>query len=258
MKNEAIKVLVVAVLLGVGLGFAQRPASPTQANGGTVSGRVSSQESIPIGGALVVLAAVGSSGAPIFFDGTSNRSGQFQIDGLPAGTYTVCAHAEQGTISVAPIYLPSAGLPALPVEQVHYLDPCMFGGAQKITVANGASQTVNLQLQRGMPVSVIVHDPNAVLSASGASVPLMSLVDSTGAFRAALQPHQAAGILRYSVLIPIGTIYRLSITLNGVALKSNTLGAVPPTGTSIFSVSAAAAAALTTGAREVIIGEFTL
>ena len=259
MKREAVEVLVVAIVVGVAPGSAQRPAAPTQANVGTVSGRVFSQESVPIGGALVVLASAGSSGIPIFFDGTSNSSGQFQIAGVPTGTYSVCAHAEEGAISVAPIHLPSAGLPAPPVEQVHYLDPCMFGGAQRITVASSAIQTVNLQLQRGMPVSVIVHDPSAVLSASGASMPLMSLVDSTGAFRAALQPRRSAdGTLWYSALIPIGTVYRLSITPNGVALKSGSLGAVPSTGTSVFSASAMAAAAFTTGAREVIIGEFTL
>jgi hypothetical protein len=258
MKKEAVEVLVVAIVLGVAPSFAQRPAAPTQANGGAVSGRVFSQESIPIGGALVALTGVGSSGIPIFFDGTSNSIGQFQIGGIPAGAYTVCAHAEEGTTSVAPIHLLSAGLPAPPAEQVHYLDPCMFGGAQKITVTNGASQTVNLQLQRGMPVSVIVHDPNEVLSASGASLPLMSLVDSAGAFRAALQPLRANRTLRYSALVPIGVVYRLSITPNGVALKSNSLGAVPSTGTSVFSASPTAAAAFRTGAREVIIGEFTL
>jgi len=110
-----------------------------------------------------------------------------------------------------------------------------------------------------MPVTVILHDPNAVLSASGASMPSMSLVDATGTLQAALEPHRVVdGTVRYSALVPIGTVYRLSITPNGLTLRSTSLGAVPSTGTSVFSAPASAVAAFTTGAREVIIGEFTL
>jgi hypothetical protein len=255
MKRQMTSAMVVALTLGVVPSLAQVPTGPTQANGGTVSGTVLSQESAPIRGALVVLARSVASATPAYYTATSDSNGAFQIANLPPGNYSVCTHAGNVPPSTTPMPLPSAGLPMPPPGQMHYIDSC---SPATVAVSASAVQTVRVQLQRGIPVSVIVRDPQGALSTSGASIPSMSLVDSTGKLQATLrQRKQPDGSIRYWTLAPIGTAYQLSVAPNGVPLTSS-LGVPASTGSTVFAATPAVAAAFATGANEIVIGEFAV
>lgn len=269
MNRKLMTFAILAMTIAVGPGLAQPPTGAGQANGGAVSGHVMSSESVSVAFATVVLVNASSGNlvlpngtsvsGPAFMEGISDKNGDYQITGVPTGMYTVCVHAENAVTLASQVPNKIVGALALRPEPIHYLDPCSFGGALKISVAQGASQTANLTLQRGIPVTVVVRDPKGILSASGATLPALSLVDQSGAFRAALTPSaQPDSTVRYSALVPIGVAYRLSIQPNGLALTSSDHGALPTTTPSVLASSSGATAALLTGAREVVIGDFSV
>lgn len=269
MRRQLMKIAMISLTIAAGAILAQPPTGAGQANGGTVSGHVMSSESVSVAFAAVVLVGASSGNlvlpngnsisGPGFIEGTSDKNGDYQITGVPTGTYTVCVHAENAVTRASQVPNKIVGALALRPEPVHYLDPCSFGGALRISVAQGASQTANLTVQRGIPVTVVVRDPEGILSASGATLPALSLVDQSGAFRAALTPSaQPGSTVRYSALVPIGIAYRLSVQPNGLALTSSVQGPLPTATPSILTPPNGAAAALLTGAREVTIGDLSV
>jgi hypothetical protein len=113
-----------------------------QSSGGGIQGTIIGAGNKPLPGAFVTATAAGL--PPVSKTIQSANDGTFQIQGLPAGTYSIC------------VQVPGGG----------YIDPCQFGGAIKpltLTAGQQSNGTV-LKLQTGSVLKIHLNDTSGLLA----------------------------------------------------------------------------------------------
>ena len=118
---------------------------------GTMLGSVTDDSGSPVGGALVTTnlqqADGVQTGPPFTASALADSNGQFELDELPAGTYSLCAEQESAAM----------------------LNPCMWSD-QAITAsvtAGGTTKGVSIAMQKGVAIKVRVDDPQQLLAKNG-------------------------------------------------------------------------------------------
>jgi hypothetical protein len=165
----------------------------------------------PIAGAFVI---TNRSGLPPFSEtAQTGADGSYQMQGLPAGSYSLC------------VQVPGDG----------YLDPCRFGGgAQPITLAAGQQSLGNIaKLKPASILKIRLNDASGLLTQytkDGHDPDLLIGVFGSGPQRTFFPAHLAgqdkAGT-NYQVAVPLDMPLTFSIASNSLKLADTTGAALP-------------------------------
>ncbi|SPF42108.1 exported hypothetical protein [Candidatus Sulfopaludibacter sp. SbA4] len=197
---------------------------------GSVSGTVMDQAGKPINGIWVT--AVRTALPPASGAATSDATGLFLIQNLPAGPYKICAQSPSW----------------------QYLDPCFWtdpvaGAAFPASIIASKTTTVPVKLQSAAKLQIRVNDPQQLLGPAHPErdVAVDVLTPARVYFRARLASQDPAG-RTMEVPIPSDRELRVLVTPTQVSLVDATNTAVPGAGTimAVTHPGAATAPALVT------------
>lgn len=186
---------------------------------GSVSGAVIDRDSkAALAGASILVVGHQTNGAPTFFAANSGADGTYAIPSVNQGEYTVCGHYEPPLPSGSrrDFWQTRANIE----EEVVYVNSCESGGVSAAAVTSGQF-TANIQLERGVKVSVRVDDPANLLDrASPTAVDVqINVLDASGHVRAALPMRSNSGGVRlYTAILSRGTGYTLQVRTQGASL----------------------------------------
>lgn len=169
--------LLIAVLVSLAPVAAQIPPSAA------IRGAVTDDKGRALSGVLVT--AVLNAGPPLARTSTSAADGSFQIQGLPAGPYSLCAQ------------LPAGG----------YLDPCQWSlNPTSLTLIAKQVSTGNaVTLRKGSIVKIRMQDPGRLLAQKtrdGRQPHLLIAVPALRGLNAAQQTGKDSNGADYEVTVP--------------------------------------------------------
>jgi hypothetical protein len=211
-------------------------AGVAQAQTGSINGTVKDDSGAPVPAAVVTAAmktiapsASMPSGRPGFLPFTpkapSDSTGAFEIDGVVAGTYTMC------------VWVPEAA----------FLDPCLWN-SKPVVVSVGSGATVGnvaVVAAKGVFVSIRVQDVSGLLTANPAKDDLrIGTVSSGSPFIPALVTERDGQGKTVAVVAPPGTPLSISVASTAFALTDSNGNALAASGAT-FPVTSSAV--LTTG-----------
>jgi hypothetical protein len=141
-------------------------------------------------------------------NGLSGADGAFEIDGLPAGTFSLCAE-KQGS---------------------RLLNPCIWGNPVGVTLAADATASgASVKVQNGVAIIVRVADPQGVLAANPAKDDiLIGMGHNKSPFLPARVIKKDATGRTQMLVVPPGLSFNLSVRSAAFSLEDgqgNALGA---------------------------------
>lgn len=183
---------------------------------GSITGTVTSLDSnVALSGVHLVAASQRPDAAPILLEATSADDGRYSIPNVPPGDYSICAQYKPAAThgSRRDLWQMSAGID----QEIAYLDPCDWSSGIQASVGTSEA-TVNIRLERGVSLTVLVDDPVGALDPSAAALQIF-VKDSSGSIRAALHPFaHVDGPHRYRAVVPKSGRYSLVVHARGVSL----------------------------------------
>lgn len=143
--------------------------------------------------------AAGFSGQRAFASVT-DTNGHVSFSGLPFGVYSVCVE---------------------PQNQI-FVDPCQWAPpATTHLTSQTASDTVNLTVQKGIPVEIRIDDPEGLLSSPGGYGLLVGVVTPVGPLH--LRPvAQDSGGKNYSIIAPLTVAASIQVSAGGLQVVDST------------------------------------
>ena len=197
---------------------------------GSIAGIVvGADTNTPLSGASVLIVGHQATGAPVFFETTTGKDGAYLISNVPAGDYAVCARYKAPVTGGSRKDFWQARV--FVEEEIAYLDTCDWSQTQPKSTVSAGRVNVNIRLQRGANVLVLVDDPANLLdtaASSGASLQI-SVLDASGNVRAALPMlYNIGGLRRYGATLPTGNSYSLEVRTQGASLVPSTGGSTYP------------------------------
>lgn len=179
---------------------------------GRITGTIVDDSGTPIQGARVA-ASLWSSAKPISFvpgrppafmpvpaKALSGSKGEFQVEGLFAGTYYVCVEKPEGAI----------------------LNPCLWADPPaSVDVAEGATTSgVSVAAAKGVTINVRVHDEKGLLSANPAKDDVRVGISRRTFIPGRISGRDPAG-RTMSVIVPRGQAASISVSSSAFALADD-------------------------------------
>jgi hypothetical protein len=220
----ALLVLSVAPLMG------QNPSK-----GGNIQGTVFGETGGPVVGALVTA----SRAAPAFSQtARSGPGGAFDLDGLPAGAYTLC------------VQVPGAG----------HLDPCRWSATPTtVTLSAGQISAGNrLVLKRASVLQVRIQDPDQYLSPRSAFVDppqlLLGVLTPVGATSPAILSSTDRSGRTYEIAVAFDTPLTVAVSGKHVRITDTQGAAIQNSSASLNFMHTSSAAAIQPSFTFVVAG----